>query len=49
MLYNLSGAYLMAGRTQEALVLAEQLVALAPQNPQYQALLSSLRRETAGG
>lgn len=48
-LYNLSGAYLMAGRTQEALVLAEQLVALAPQNPQYQALLSSLRRETAGG
>ncbi|MEM0963315.1 MAG: tetratricopeptide repeat protein, partial [Bacteroidota bacterium] len=44
-LYNLSGAYLMERRFQEAEQLAEQLVTLEPDNPRYQALLEGIRRD----
>ena len=46
-LYNLSGAYMLDGRHAEAVRLAERLVALAPENPTYQALLEGLRRDGA--
>ena len=45
-LYNLSGAYLQAGRHEEALALAERLVDLDGQNPSYRALLDGLRAES---
>ncbi|MEM6327338.1 MAG: tetratricopeptide repeat protein [Bacteroidota bacterium] len=46
-LYNLSGAYMMSGRMDEAIATAEALVLLAPQNPEYQTLLQGLRRDAA--
>ena len=46
-LYNLSGAYLMEGRYDEAIELAERLVALEPGNESYRALLTGLRRDAA--
>ena len=47
-LYNLSGAYMMAGRRDEALALARRLVALDGGNPSYQALLAGIERGGAG-
>ena len=44
-LYNLSGAYMMEGRRDEAIALAERLVARHPDNAQYRTLLAGLRSE----
>ncbi len=46
-LYNLSGAYLMDKRYDEAIELAEQLIALEPGNATYRDLLAGLRRDAA--
>ena len=43
-LYNLSGAYMLAGRRDEALALARRLVALDGRNPSYRALLEGIGR-----
>ncbi|WP_420455175.1 tetratricopeptide repeat protein [Rubrivirga sp.] len=46
-LYNLSGAYLMERRFDDAIALAERLVRLRPDDPQARALLAGLRRDAA--
>jgi tetratricopeptide (TPR) repeat protein len=44
-LYNLSGAYLMERRFTEAAALADELIALQPENPRYRALREGIRRD----
>ncbi len=46
-LYNLSGAYLLDGRLDQAIAVAERLVRQAPDDARYQALLAGLRRDAA--